>query len=100
MLLLSSTGMPSPPSSRPVTNGYVPRSCGAFGNFQGGDAEYISTWTSDAFASDGLRKTQTGSIGKNTSTVAISPLLVFSFVNSSGCLFASAARPFAATHSR
>ena len=100
MLPLSSTGMPSPPSSRPVTNGYVPRSCGALGNFQCGEAEYISTCTSDALASVGLSKIQIGSIGKITSTVAMSPLLVFSLVKNSGCLLASAARPQAARHSR
>ena len=56
--------------------------------------------TSVALASVGLSKIQIGSIGKNTSTVAMSPLLVFSLVKNSGCLFASAARPQAATHSR
>ena len=50
--------------------------------------------------SDGLKKTQIGSIGKNTSTVAISPLLVFSFVKNNGWPFASAAKPQAAMDSR
>ena len=56
--------------------------------------------TSEALASVGLSKIQIGSIGKITSTVAMSPLLVFSLVKNSGCLFASAASPLAATHSR
>ena len=53
--------------------------------------------TSVALASVGLSKTTCGSIGKNTSTVAMSPLLVFSLVKNSGCLLASAASPQAAS---
>ena len=63
-------------------------------------AAYARIGTSDAFARLGLRNTQMGSMGKITSTVAISPLLVFSLVKKSGWPLVSAASPQAATHSR
>ena len=52
----------------------------------------------EAFASVGLSRMSCGAMGKMTSTVAMSPLLVFSLVKNSGCPFRSAANPQAARH--
>ena len=73
----------------------MPKSWGAYGWVHIGLLANCSSGTSDARASVGLSRNKTGLVGKMTSAVAMSPLLLCSLVNTSGDPDLSTAMPVA-----